>query len=279
VDWSERLQQIDRRWIYLFIIVIVSIAILRPLGLPVRITDTTRMLYDHIESLPPGSVVWLGMEYSTGSIAELNPQIIAVVHHIFKKDLKLIVSGMWQDGPMIAQKLIEPLAEKYGKEYGVDWVNLGFRAGGTPYIRLMTEDIMEATAGVDHFSKPLKDYPLMQQVPRLTKEYVDFIIVADTGTPGSPEWLAYVSDPQGIPMGVCIIQMSVPGMMPYVQAGQYVGLVPGLRGAAEYEILVGETGPAVTGTDTSSMAAILVTLFIILGNIGYVMSVRRKEQE
>jgi hypothetical protein len=51
-----------------------------------------------------------------------------------------------------------------------------------------------------------------------------------------------------------------------------------MRGAAEYEILVNHPGKAVAGMDAQSFAHVLIVLFIILGNVGYVLAGKAKDR-
>ncbi len=66
--------------------------------------------------------------------------------------------------------------------------------------------------------------------------------------------------------------VNVPEIMPNLQAGQIVGIVAGMRGAAEYEIMVGKPGTAVAGMDAQSFAHVLIMLLIIVGNVGYILT-------
>jgi len=66
-------------------------------------------------------------------------------------------------------------------------------------------------------------------------------------------------------------------VMPYLKSGQMVGMLTGLRGAAEYENLIGKPGEAVAGMDAQSVAHVAIILVILVGNIGY-YSERRKQK-
>lgn len=270
----EALLKIDSRVIYLLVFIVVAVAVLTTLGLPVRVTPMTQAVYDVVEALPQDAVVWVGVEYSAGSKAELDPQLTAFLHHVFKRGLKVILYSMWTLGGEIGQEIAEPIAAQYGRNYGTDWVNLGYKVGGDTNLRLCTSSIKECSGGVDHKGESIDKYPLLQQVKALDKGQVDFIMVFQTGTPGAPAYLALVTSEKGIPMGIGELQMSVPESMPYVQSGQYSGMIPGVRGAAEYERLIGVPGKAVKSADGQSLAALLVAILVILGNIGYLATRR-----
>ena len=58
-DAFLKIGSVDRRWIFLIIALVVIVPLLIPVGLPIRPTDTTKNVYDAIESLPTGSKVLL----------------------------------------------------------------------------------------------------------------------------------------------------------------------------------------------------------------------------
>ena len=55
-------------------------------------------------------------------------------------------------------------------------------------------------------------------------------------------------------------------------SGQYKGLLAGLRGAAEYELLTDYPGSAILGMDAQSAAHFLVIALIAIGNIGFFLT-------
>ena len=79
-----------------------------------------------------------------------------------------------------------------------------------------------------------------------------------------------------MPIVVGSTAVSVPGMMPFYAAGQIVGILNGLAGGAEYEYLLEEKyeyivtlGPSL---DAQSVAHVLILVFIVIGNIGWLLT-------
>lgn len=272
----ERLQSIDRRIIYVLLIFVIALALLKPIGLPVKVGPMTKSMYDAVDALPAGSVLWIGMDFNQSSKAEQYPMLSVILDHAFRKNLKVVSFAMWPNGGQIFDQLAAPVAKKYNKQDGVDYLNIGYKPGGSVALRAMVTDINTAAAGVDQNGKPLASTPLGQQVKKLSKDYVGFIVDIAAGDPGTTDYLNYVSTPEKIPMATAVVNVSVPGEMPYVQSGQYKGLMGGLRGAAEYEILARAPGKAASGMDSQSLGAALIVLFIIFGNVGYLASRGKK---
>lgn len=271
----ERMQKIDPRIIYLIFFLSLAVPVLRPFGLPIAINTETKMAYDFVEKMPEGSVLWIGADYGPSTVPEMGPVSKAVLRQAFRKNLKVVIYPMWQDGQALMQNYAEEISKEFKKEYGKDWVNLGWRNEADTLLRLMTEDIMKATAGVDWAGNKLADMPIMQNLKALDKGQVAGIFEFMTGNPGAGTYLQRVVEPKGVPMAVACTAVSAPGEMPYVRSGQYKGLVNGLRGAAEYEALVGKPDKATAGMSAQSLGHIVIMLFIILGNIGYVLKKSR----
>lgn len=65
-----------------------------------------------------------------------------------------------------------------------------------------------------------------------------------------------------------------PGLYPFLDTGQINGLIGGLRGAAEYETLIGMKGKAVAGMDAQSATHFIIIGLIVLCNLFYFLTPR-----
>jgi hypothetical protein len=61
-----------------------------------------------------------------------------------------------------------------------------------------------------------------------------------------------------------------------MNSGQMIGLMSGLRGAAEYEMLLQQPSKGVAAMDALSASHLVMILFIIIGNIGYFVTKSRQ---
>jgi hypothetical protein len=61
------------------------------------------------------------------------------------------------------------------------------------------------------------------------------------------------------------------GMLPYFPA-QIAGLLPGVRGGAEYEILIDQPGVNLIQSDALSLGHMIVIISVIIGNTVYFLS-------
>ena len=271
-----KIGSIDRRWIFLIIAAVVIVPLIIPVGLPIRPTDTTKNVYDAIEKLPVGSKVLLSVEYSPSTRPENHPMTISILRHLFKNDHKVFITCLWPDGQFMAQDAINQVAkQEFNKTYGVDYVFLGFRPGNEAVVKGIVSNLRKLYT-VDVYQKKIDEIPLMNGINNF-KDF-DFLFSSSAGFPGTIEWVQYASDPTGIPMASGVTSIQVNEVMPYVQAGQMVGVLAGMPGAAEYEALINQKGSATSGMDAQSVAHLVIVLFIILGNVSFFIERNRSKK-
>ena len=90
-------------------------------------------------------------------------------------------------------------------------------------------------------------------------------------------WIQIVNAQYGVPVGSGVTAVVAPKMYSFVNAGQMTGLLGGMKGAAEYEIMVGKEAKAMRGMDAQSLAHLMIILLVVIGNIGY-FATRKKEK-
>ena len=268
MTWQS-IGELDRRWIYLLVALAVIFPVVVPLQLPLAVTPEVQQLYNAVDSLPEGSTVMLTFDYYASATAETRPMSIAALHHLFRKNLKVVtMTTIPLGGPTIAQTVMADMAKKYSKTYGVDYVNLGYKANYTAVLLGMGTSI-ESIYPTDQRGTPLSQLPLMQHV----KSYADInfiFIVTDNGI--LDNWISIVNAQFSKPMGAGVTAVMAPKAYSYVQANQLTGLLGGMKGAAEYELLVNKPAMAMIGMNSQSLVHLMIILFVIVGNLAYFMT-------
>lgn len=269
MTWLDKLQNIDSRVIYWAIFITLMIPLIWPMGVPLSITDTTKVVFDLVEKLQPGDVVLMSLDYTPLVAPEVHSSAIALCKHLFGKDVKVIFYSYIEEGTMFGENIISELTGKYGLVYGTDVVNLGFVSGQAAGVRALGDDVL-STKPRDFRGNVTADLPIMQGV----KTAKDFDLVLGIG-----DGLAVLTQQIGAVHGVTVSGSStaagVSGMMPYVNSGQVKGLLQGLRGGAEYEKLTDNPGYAIASMDAQSLGHLAIILFIVIGNVAYFM--KRKQ--
>lgn len=272
----DKLQNLDRRWVYLLCWVFVLYPLMNPIGLPVPVGRDSTAWKNYIDNIPEGSTVFVSMDYGVSAMPELYPMTVATMKHLWSmnqaKNWKIVVIAFWNQGPMVFDTLltqVDPAAD-YGLVYGEDWVEMGWVPGSETGMAALATDIWAQLPRDYLENQPVSSYPIMQDIR--TAEDVDLVISFETGTPGFPEWARQWNTPFGTPFIVGCIGVSVPGMAPYLTTGQLSALLPGLTASAEYENLIGKPGLAVAASDAVSMSHLLVFLMVLIGNVAFFAS-------
>ncbi|MBI5671947.1 MAG: hypothetical protein HZC50_01480 [Nitrospirae bacterium] len=263
---SERMLKIDRRIIFLVIGLCTLLPLLYPVGLPIKISSEVRGVYDHIESLPEQSVFLLSIDFDPASKPELYPQAIALLRHAFRKHLRVVTMTLWVSGTGMADQLVTQVAKEMGKEYGTDYAFLGWSPGGQAVIINMGQDLYSAFPS-DYSGKSTKDLPVLDGVRSLKD--VGYMVSLGAGRPGVEEWYVFGKDKYKFDLGGGCTGVMAPGLYPLLRSGQINGLIGGLRGAAEYESLIGQKGKAVAGMDAQSATHLAIILLVIMCNLFY----------
>lgn len=271
MTFSERMLKIDRRIIFLVIGLCTLLPLLYPVGLPIKISSEVRGVYDHIESLPERSVFLLSIDFDPASKPELYPQAIALLRHAFRKNLRVVTMTLWVSGTGMADQLVTQVAKEMGKENGNDYVFLGWSPGGQAVIINMGQDLSTAFPS-DYSGRPTKELPVLSGVRNLKD--VGYMVSLGAGRPGVEEWYVFGKDKYKFELGGGCTGVMAPGLYPLLRSGQINGLIGGLRGAAEYESLIGQKGQAVAGMDAQSATHIAIIVLVLICNLFY-LSLRR----
>ena len=183
------IRSIDRRFIFLLVLAAVVWPLLHPLRLPMDVSPPVQNLYDAIDAVPEGSIVMLAADYSPDTMPELQPMTETFIRHAFRRDLRIVVACLWPASPPLVEQALGPLSEEFDKEYGTDYVNLGYMAGGIVTLLGMGASIPE-TFPTDYGGTPVDEIPLMQEVQNF--DDIAFVMEVSAGTPGTREWVQQV---------------------------------------------------------------------------------------
>ncbi len=267
----EFLGRIDRRIIYLLIALGVMIPFLSKLRLPLKPMAEVVQAYKEVDKLPPGSAILISIDYDAASMPELQPMLHAILKHAFKKDLKIILMGHWPLGIPLGQIAIEDEAKRFKKVYGRDYAFLGYRPGVAAVMINLGKEI-RTVFDVDYKGTPIDSLPFMRNIHNYND--IALLIGFEAGSTGDL-WVQFAQARYNQKIILGTTAVVTPDEYPYLQAKQIVGLIGGLRGAADYEYLVESLGPAFLGMGSQTVIHIAIVVFIILGNLGIFILRRR----
>ena len=267
----EKLINMDRRIVYLIIGLAVIIPFLIPMRLPIYVSPPVQSVYDYIEALPEGSVILMGFNFSPATKPELYPMCLAVLRHCYSRNLKVIGMTVNPSAATLADEAMRKVADEYGYKERENYTYLGHKYGSRQVMLGIGDNIADPFPE-DYSGVPISEIPMMRGI----KNYDDIDLVVDFGSANTPEhWIDYAGARYHQTIAVGCTGVMVSGLYPYLKAGQLVGIIGGLKGAAEYEKLVRKPEKATLGMKVQSVAHITIILLVILGNVVYFLS-RRK---
>jgi hypothetical protein len=274
---THPLGKIDRRWIFLAILLSVVIPMLLKLSIPTRPSPIVDAIFDKIESLPPGSKVLVSLDFAPSTIPENLPMSQAVVRHLLTRNQRVYLMTLWATGPDMITRATDVIAAEFPeKVYGTDFVNLGYKAGNQGVINSISANFKTLFTG-DEAGTPIDQIPMTQEIN--TSGDFDLIISIASGFPGLKEWIQFAGDRVNVPVAGGVTAVEAPLLYPYYPR-QLLGLMGGLQGAAEYEAaLVGKyphfretSEEAIKKMGPQTVAHLLILALIVLGNVAYFLS-------
>ncbi|OYD17356.1 hypothetical protein CH330_00430 [candidate division WOR-3 bacterium JGI_Cruoil_03_51_56] len=290
--WNKLLK-IDRRWIYTIIWLVVMIPLLFPFKIkPMAMPPVTR-LFNYIDTMPEDKALVISVDYTPDIQPELHPMCIALLHHAFATKRKVGLLTLQVMGLGLGEAAIRQVTEEFNAHAtthedsiinGEDYVYWGWT---TPIITIllgMGERITNVYP-VDYYGHRTESLPIMKHL----KNYDDIgIVVSIAGSSIPISWVNFANTQFGVPIGCGATAVSAADYYPYLNSGQFTGMMAGMKGAAEYEQLVADKFDELgikwelrrKGTEAMSSqtaAHIAIMIFIIIGNIAYFVTRRRKK--
>lgn len=277
-DLAQLLLRVDRRVVYALLVLCMAAPIIytkvthQPIRLPVHVFDDTRGLYDTIEALPTDAVVLVMCDWGPGSKGENWPQTEAVIHHLLRRGVKFAIMGVDPVGPTLGQEMAERIAARYSREYGRDWVNFGFKPLTDPALLSFADNIPKFCEHQDYAKQKLDSLPVMAQI----KSMADVSLVYEVcASPGVLQWVGLIQPKYKTPLAFGGTGVCIPEVYPFLDSGQLCGVVAGMRGAAEYEYLIGAEADATAGMGPLEMGHLLIILLMVIGNLAMAFARRR----
>ncbi len=270
MNFWDKVKHLDRRFIFILMTLGIGIPLAAPIGLPVRVTPDVRRVYDYIEGLNSGDVLLISFDHDTGTLPEMVPMSDAILRHAFSNDLKIVGMALRAEGSGIGRQGVRRIAAEFKKEEGIDFVFLGFRPEITAAILGIGSSIIKVFPKDDR-GVPLEELPLMNDV----RNYSDIALVISITDDDTPiYWINYANARFNAQIVPAVTAVMATSFFPFLNSGQAVGMVAGLKGAAEYEKLIDVPGSAGRGMDAQSIAHLVMIGFILVGNLAYFLGRR-----
>lgn len=257
---------LNRKIVYILLLVFILIPMLFGLTFKVKSTGPVETFHGSLNNLQKGDYIAVTLSFDPSTKAELIPMVEAVAEHAFRKGLKVIFMNPQNINVSdLGYNVVNFVAQRFKKEENSQWYYLGFSPGEKAVYQKLGEDLCGVYPATMNGVK-LVDTPLPGDVKNLR----DVKILIDISDGNSTvDMLTYINTKYDVPMAAGVTAVMASEYYPYLESGQLLGLLGGLRGAAEYETLLEFSGRARKGMAAQTMAHILILLLVIMGNLEY----------
>ncbi len=283
----DRMMSLDRRWVFLLLILVCTAAYIGDFQVPIVPEPEVESIFQFIDTLPEGSIVFLPLDYDPGSMAELHPMTWVIVEQCWRKKLKVLMTALSQNGPGMADQALRSIADSMAVEKtyngvtypprevvnGVDYAFLGYKPYPAMVILAMGQNF-RLPFPLDYYGTPLDSLPMMHGVHNFDQIACAVNI---SGTNATDYWISYGQGRFGFPLAIGVTGVSTAQYYPYLGSKQIFGIMGGMLGAAEYEELADNAGNAKDAMRIQLFAHLVIIAFVIMGNVGYFMT-RRKQK-
>jgi hypothetical protein len=274
-------KEVDRRIIFAFVFVAVAALVLFPVTFKEELTPTVKAVFDKIESLPAGSLVLVSFDFDPAMAPEVQPMADAFVRHLLVRDDRIVFMSLWATGQALMTSTLDRVVKKEfpDKKEGVDYAVIGYKAGNEGVLNVIVTDLRKMFP-TDVNTRPLDSLPIFQGVTSC-KDF-KLILTIGGGKPGAKEWVLFVGDPGHVPIAAGLAAVSAPQLYPYYPR-QLLGLLGGIKGAAEYEYALMQRYPRFKDMPTpglrmmgpQTLAHLVIMSFIVIGNVLYFRNRKR----
>ena len=260
-----------RHFTFAGLALVVVVAMLLDIRPEITPSNETKKMFEQLESLPEGSVLLISFDHEASSLPEIRPLATALLRHAFSRNHRLIGIALLAEGTGIGYGLMNSIAAEFDKQYGQDYVYLGFKPQYVAAILSMGESLPQ-TFPEDYLGRPYDELPMLEGIDNYD-DLTGVVSIAD----GSMvmHWVEYGNGRYGVRVSAFVAAAMVTTYDPYLASDQMYAMVGGLRGAAEYEELIGVSGSGARGMLAQTSMHLYIILMIAVGNLIYF---RRRRQ-
>jgi hypothetical protein len=244
-------------------------------------------LYNAIDNVAEDKALIIDFDYDPQTLPELEPMGFAILRHAFTKRIKVLALSLYVQPLGLAQNALTSVTEEFNRVaktnadsiiYGRDYVFLGWQPPPLIPILGMGESIVNVYKN-DYYGNRTDTLTIMKEI----KNYSDIGLLVSLSSGDPPKWwIEYAQNRFGIKVGAGITAVSASEFYPYLQTGQFSGLMVGMKGAAEYEeqiereLRIKARRKASESLPSLTYAHLVIMIFIVIGNAGYFISRRTK---
>jgi hypothetical protein len=186
-----------------------------------------------IDSMPPESVVLIGMDYDLSLAGEINNVALPVLVHLMSKQVSMVFIPTRPTGSAMSKLLIE-MGKNWRTDYPIQKAFvLSFIPGGATGLLQLATNLRDAVPVSIDGTNPWLSQELVNI--RNISDFSFVLILTDSANSGR-DWIEQVQ-PRLVdkPLYVIASRQTKPILEPYLESGQIQAMVVGISDGASYE--------------------------------------------
>ncbi len=265
-----KIRDLDSKIIYAILIISLLIPYVRPLGLPIPIGSEIRDYYDFITTVPEGSVVAIELASDPSTIPQLRSAHQITILKLLERNCKIVFFHMRDDSAPLHEQMMKWVLNQFPADdkpvYGEDYVNLGYLVDAESTVAAIASGVKDFVSD-DAYGNALSSLPMLEDIDDGSD--FDFVVWNDGSRGIFTYMLRQWQEVYGTPLVVIAVSINKPSVMPYLQSGQVSVASFGVDGSAQLEYISGYVGEATKQTEPGSLAALSLTILLIISNVVY----------
>jgi hypothetical protein len=269
------LSEINVKYIYLLIFILVLYPVINPIGIPILVTSDTAEFYKVLSEVEPGDKVLVSWNIGFDALMELKSSMYVSMTMLMESDAKLIHAFGHAEGPGMFPLVfgdpeegtvgeLSDVVERVGYTEGEDYIVLGYIFVNEASVNSMAREFQSFVVN-DWKGNPIKG-TFLDEVEDAGD--IDLIIMFSSGF-FTDAVVRHFSMDYEVRSIISSIGVSIPGNKLFVDAGFVDAVLGSTRGGAELEYLAQMPGEGLKAMDAFSIVHYFYIIIIILGNIAF----------
>lgn len=274
----DTMYAVDRRWLYLVLMIVVSILVVNPITVPNVEDPAAKALYDYLSGLKEGDFVYIENDWTNSTRGESRGQFEALMRLLMRKKVRFCISTLGDPQiPDIIRPIIQKIAQEPGNnnyQEGKDYVIAGYFPNLEAHVSGLVNNIRDTVREKRIGGRSIVDTPVFEGIDDLKDAKC---VVVITGSATINLWYERIRAKTKLGL-MCTAVMSGENI-PYYVSGQLVGIAIGAKGAFDFESLLEKEWPAAENPGYRNFtsgrrymsplffALMLLILAVVMGNV------------
>ncbi len=241
----EKLQEIDRRILYLILAIAVTVPLWIPAKLPVIPDSTSMDLYGQLMSVPEDKTVFVQSDWTVSTRGESQGHLEALLRILMARRIKFVIyAAADPQAPQVFRNVILGLNQER-EARGLppyrqweDYIDLGAFLNAEGTLNSIGQDVRKLfgprrSADTEGRERPVLESPVLSRVQKIGDAGLYVVVTASATIDVAVQRISGKTKLAAMTTGVVF-----PSVLPFYQSGQVVGAAGGLKGVYDMEFLM-----------------------------------------